>query len=112
MDFTSFSNFINGKQCGALESYHGINPVTEQPLWEVPCAAEADLDRAVEAAQGAFHAWSQTTFDNRCDLVTRYAEAFLTYEKEFIELLMRETGKPVSLHCELPKSSQSCSVQG
>ena len=97
MDFTSFSNIINGKQCGAHESYHGINPATEEPLWDVPCAAEVDLDRAVEAAQGAFHAWSQTTFDHRCGMVKRYAEAFLSYEKEFIELLMKETGKPVSL---------------
>ncbi len=97
MDFTTFSNIIDGKQCGANESYHGINPATEEPLWEVPCAAEAHLDRAVEAAQGAFLSWSQTTFEDRCDLVKRYAEAFLTYEKEFIELLMKETGKPVSL---------------
>lgn len=100
MDFTSFTNIIDGKPCGANESYHGINPATEEPLWEVPCAAEAHLDRAVEAAQGAFFAWSQTTFDDRCDLLKRYAKAFLNYEKEFIELLMKETGKPVSLRLE------------
>ncbi len=97
MDFTSFNNIIDGKQWGADESYHGINPATEEPLWEVPCAAEAHLDKAVEAAQRAFLSWSQTTFEYRCDLVKRYAEAFLTYEKEFIELLMKETGKPASL---------------
>ena len=96
MDFTSFSNIINGKQCGARESYHGINPATEETLWDVPCAVEADLDRAVAAAQGAFHAWSLTTFEDRCDMIKRYAEAFLTYEREFLELLMKETGKPVS----------------
>ena len=112
MDFTSFTNIINGKQWGARESYHGINPATEEPLWDVPCAAEADLDRAVEVAQGAFHAWSLTTFEYRCDMVKRYAEAFLIYEKEFIELLMKETGKPVSLPLELTKSSRTCKVQG
>ena len=105
MDFTSFSNIIDGKQCGAHESYHGINPATEEPLWEVPCATEAHLDRAVEAAQKAFLSWSQTTFDNRCDLVKRYAEAFLAHEKEFVELLMKETGKPVSLPWKFSKSS-------
>ena len=97
MDFTSFSNIIDGKKCGAHESYHGINPATEEPQWEVPCAAEAHLDRAVEAAQGAFLSWSQTTFEDRCDLVKRYAEAFSPMNIKFIELLMKETRKLVSL---------------
>ena len=97
MEFTSFSNIINGKPQRAHETHHGINPSTEEPLWEVPCATEADLEDAVEAAQRVSASWSQTAFGERCGLVRQYAEAFIAYEKEFVELLMKETGKPVSV---------------
>ena len=96
MDFTCFSNVIDGKPRGSKASYHGINPATEEPLFEVPCATRGDLDHSVKAAQKAFPSWSQIPFEERCNLAKRYAEAFLAYEDDFTELLMKETGKPVS----------------
>ncbi|KAL6716835.1 hypothetical protein ACLMJK_004747 [Lecanora helva] len=95
MDFSCFSNIINGKPCGAKSTCHGINPATEEALWEVPCASEDDLKYAVDAAERAFSAWSETSYEKRCELVVQYAEKFLNEEKGLIELLMKETGKPV-----------------
>ena len=104
MDFTSFSNVVDGKLRGAKVSYHGINPATEEQLYDVPCASRGDLEHAVEAARRAFPSWSQTSFEERCSLVKRYADAFLAYEQDFTELLMKETGKPVSETHSDPRS--------
>ena len=96
MNFTSFSNIIDGEQRGAKIFYRGVNPATEEELFEAPCATREDLDYAVEAARRAFPSWSETSFEERCKLVRSYAESFLAYENDFTELLMKETGKPVS----------------
>jgi len=96
MDFTSFSNIIDGNLRGGKSSYHGINPSTEDILWDVPCATEEDLNDAVTSARKAFPSWSKTPFEKRCELLNRYAEAFIAQESGFTELLMKETGKPVS----------------
>lgn len=94
MDFTSFNNIIDGKPRGANISYHGINPATEEKLFDVPVATEADLNDAVASARSAFPVWSQTPFEKRCELVRRYAEAYIFEENGFTELLMKENGKP------------------
>lgn len=101
MDFTTFANIIASKPRSSKATYHGINPATEELLFEAPVATEDDLNDAVVAARQAFSSWSETPFEERCKLVRRYAEAFVTEEEGFVELLMRETGKPVSLFCLL-----------
>lgn len=94
MDFASFSNIVDGKPRGAKALYHGINPATEEKLFDVPVATEADLNDAVNSARKVFPSWSQTPFEQRCELVKNYAEAYIAQEKEFRELLMKENGKP------------------
>ncbi len=96
MDFSSFSNVIDGKLRRAKTTYHGINPSTEEQLYEAPVASEADLNDTVTSARNAFPSWSQTSYERRCELVRKYAEAFIAQEDGFMDLLMKETGKPVS----------------
>lgn len=94
MDFSRFSNIVNGLPRDSKATYHGINPATGEALYNVPCASEQDLDDAVASAQRAFAPWSKTPFEERCRLVKDFAEAFLSYETPMKELLMKETGKP------------------
>ena len=94
MDFTTFTNFVNGKPRGSNKSYHGVNPSTEEALWDVPLASEEDLNDAVNAARGAFPAWSATPFETRCRLIKEYSDALRAHEEEFTNLIMKETGKP------------------
>ena len=96
IDFSSFHNIINGELRIADQTHNGINPATREKLWNVPCATETDVDDAVKCARKAFPSWSQTSWDERCNVVRRYAEAYLNVEEEMTELLMKETGKPVS----------------
>ena len=96
VDFTSFSNIIDGKPRNAESYYQGINPATKEKLWRVPVATRQDLDDAVVAARKAFPAWSQVPFEERQTLLKAFADAYIAYKDEFTELLLKESGKPVS----------------
>ena len=108
MDFTKFTNFVNGKPRDGIETNRGINPATEEELWGVPQATQGDLDDAVSSAERAFPSWSKTPFDQRCQLIKQYAEKFISYEKHFTELLMTETGKPWDVANREIHSSHEC----
>lgn len=93
--FDTFNNIIDGKARSAKDSYHSLDPSTEEPLWDAPVATEDDVEDAVGAARRAFSSWSKVPLEERCELVRRYAEAFISREEEMTQLLKRETGKPV-----------------
>src|SRR5579862_3922873 len=54
----------------------------------------SDVDRAVEAARGAFRAWSSLTQTERSAAVFRIRAELLKREEAFTELIGREIGKP------------------
>jgi acyl-CoA reductase-like NAD-dependent aldehyde dehydrogenase len=94
ISFAEFHNIVNGKLRSAEKTYNGINPTTEAKLWDVPVATESDLNDAVKAARRAFPSWAGTPIEERKRLVTKWAEIYQSYEDEFTELMIRETGKP------------------
>ena len=110
MDFSTFTNFVDGRPRTGEQTYHGVNPSTEEPLHEVPCATEQDLNDAVEAAQHAFPTWSKIPYGERCDLVRKYADAYLELLEPLTELLMQENGKPRSHADREIRSSYECLV--
>lgn len=95
IDFQSYANIVNGQARGGKATYNGINPATKEKLWDVPVATQQDVDDAVSAARAAFPAWSQTPFEQRAEMLVRYADAYAAYEKEFTDLVIAECGKPV-----------------
>lgn len=97
LDFSTFSNVINGKLTSAKETRHGINPATEEPLPEVPVATPADVDAAIDAAKEAFKSWSRVSWSEREKSCLDFAEALGRYKQQFAKLLTREQGKPVSI---------------
>jgi len=95
LDFSTFSNVINGKLTSTKETRHGINPATEEPLPEVPVATPADVDAAVDAAKEAFKSWSKVSWSEREKSCLDFAEALGRYKQQFAKLLTQEQGKPV-----------------
>lgn len=96
VEFDSFSNIIDGQPRGGKAKYNDINPATKEKLWDVPVATQQDVEDAVSAAQKAFPSWSKTPFEQRAKMLTQLADAYAAYEKEFTDLMVAETGKPVS----------------
>jgi len=67
--------FINGDWADSSsgETTPVINPATEQEIARVPMGNEADVDKAVAAARGAFEEWSQTTPGERSKMLWDWA---------------------------------------
>lgn len=95
LDFETFYNIIDGKQRGSDNIHHGINPATGQQLWDVPIASEQDLNDAVAAAKKAFPAWRDTPIEKRKELLNKVAESYQQHNDDFVNLLCKESGKPV-----------------
>jgi acyl-CoA reductase-like NAD-dependent aldehyde dehydrogenase len=91
--------FINGElvepQSG--ETRELTEPASGEPLATVALAGEADVDRAVEAAQGALAgAWGKTPANERSRLLHALADAMVANRKELAELESRNVGKAIS----------------
>jgi len=71
------------------------NPATEQTIGRVPLGAEADVNRAVEAARRAFPAWSQTPSSVRAGYIRALAEQLKARADEMAALITAELGMPV-----------------
>ncbi|MFV0298018.1 MAG: aldehyde dehydrogenase family protein, partial [Hyphomicrobiaceae bacterium] len=48
-----------------------IDPATESSIGEVSLGSAADVDKAVKAARAAFESFSQTSVEERADLLGR-----------------------------------------
>jgi len=72
-------------------------PATGESLARVAVANEADVDRAVEAAQAALDGdWAKTPPTERSRLLHALADALVANRKELAELESRNVGKAIS----------------
>ena len=94
--FSSFSNVIDGQLSRGDTFHKGVDPVTELELWDIPAATKEDVDKAVASARCAFKAWKLKTWQERKQKLLDFVEGLRPYEQDFTDLLVKETGKPVS----------------
>jgi malonate-semialdehyde dehydrogenase (acetylating)/methylmalonate-semialdehyde dehydrogenase len=73
-----------------------FNPSTGQVQARVGLGAQADLDRAVAAAQAAQPAWAMTNPQRRARVMFRFKELVEANMQELAELLASEHGKVVA----------------
>src|SRR3954471_12401572 len=81
---------------GASEALDVVDPATEETLESVPRASAADVDRAVQAADAAFAAWSRTDAEDRASLLRKAIALIERDRKALVESLVHEQGKPVT----------------
>ncbi|KAK8121746.1 hypothetical protein PG984_010416, partial [Apiospora sp. TS-2023a] len=90
-------NIINNEFVPSTTTRHSIDPSTGEALWEVPVATKEDLDNTVKYAREAFTTWSTTTFQQRAEMLLRYADVIEANREPLEKLLTMEQGKPLSL---------------
>jgi acyl-CoA reductase-like NAD-dependent aldehyde dehydrogenase len=79
-------------------SFETIDPSTGQVIAEVSRAGAEDVDRAVQAARGAFEGkWSKLPAAARSQLILRLADLVEEHAGELAELEALDNGKPVRL---------------
>jgi len=74
-----------------------INPATEEPCAKISMGSAADVDKAVTAARAAFESFSQTTREERLELLNNIAEAFKKRYDDVAQAISMEMGAPMTL---------------
>jgi aldehyde dehydrogenase (NAD+) len=74
-----------------------INPATEGVCGRISIGSAADVDLAVAAARRAFESFSQTSREQRIDLLQAILDEFSRRHDEVAEAIMEEMGAPWGL---------------
>ena len=91
--------YIDGQWVDPVEmkTLDVINPANEAVCGKIALGSATDVDKAVAAAKKAFKTWSQTTREERLDVLNRI---LAEYQKRFGDLAVavtEEMGAPASL---------------
>jgi len=88
-------NYVGGAWTDAAsgETFDSTVPATGETLGSVPRSTAEDVDRAVEAAKGAFEEWRLVPAPERGNVLFRFARLLEEQKEELTELMSREMGK-------------------
>ncbi|MGH9784314.1 MAG: aldehyde dehydrogenase family protein, partial [Terriglobia bacterium] len=90
--------FVNGESVDSVngERQEVKDPATGEVVGTVPKGSREDAKRAIDAAEAAFEAWSETTAEERSKLLFKAVEMCHGAHNELALMLSREQGKPVA----------------
>lgn len=104
-------NYIDGALAPADSGDYldNINPATGQVYSHYPDSGEEEVNKAVEAAQKAFPAWSKAGLRKRFRLLSRIADIIEQNQEAFALAESRDNGKPVSMarSVDIPRAHQN-----
>jgi len=74
-----------------------INPATEELIGRISDGTIEDLNKAVAAARAAFPSFSQTSKEERIELLLRIAEEYEKRKVDIVEVVTQELGAPLTI---------------
>ncbi|CQD03498.1 aldehyde dehydrogenase [Mycobacterium lentiflavum] len=91
--------YIDGKWVEPLQpnAFDVENPATEQVSGKISLGSAADVDVAVKAARHAFASWSQSSREQRLDLLQAILAEYQKRSGDLAEAVTEEIGAPASL---------------
>ena len=94
---TAFPNLIDGRTVDSADRVSDVNPSNVHDIvGEFARGTTTDVEAAIAAAKGAFPKWSQSTPQERFDVLDRAGTEILARKEELGRLLSREQGKPLA----------------
>ena len=94
---TAFPNLIDGRTVDSADRVSDVNPSNVNDIvGEFARGTTTDVEAAIAAAKGAFAKWSQSTPQERFDVLDRAGTEILARKEELGRLLSREQGKPLA----------------
>jgi acyl-CoA reductase-like NAD-dependent aldehyde dehydrogenase len=95
MTLPRFALYIDGDFVETAEAFESLDPATGKVWALMPAAGETEVNRAVEAADRAFHdpSWTDLTATQRGKLLTRLGDLVAEHAGRLAELETRDTGK-------------------
>ncbi|MGD7001612.1 NAD-dependent succinate-semialdehyde dehydrogenase [Corynebacterium halotolerans] len=83
-----------------------INPTNGEVVREVPAATAAEIAAVLQRAEQAFHAWRDTTFAERAQVLNAVAAHLRENTDTYAPLMTEEMGKPITeAHGEVAKAA-------
>ncbi|MEJ2132915.1 MAG: aldehyde dehydrogenase family protein, partial [Gammaproteobacteria bacterium] len=79
------------------ETLEVINPSTEEPIATIALGNAEDVDRAVSAARKAFESFSQTSKEERSELLGKIIEVYKSRMGDIAAIVSQEMGAPINL---------------
>ncbi|MFS2198775.1 aldehyde dehydrogenase family protein [Pseudomonas sp. Pseusp3] len=73
-----------------------VNPSSEETIAQIACGGAADVDMAVDSAKRAFHSFSQTTRQERLDLLRKILVAYNERYEDLVQAVSQEMGAPLA----------------
>ena len=97
LDCRSF--YINGEwiRPAAANDFQVVNPANETPIATISLGAQADVDKAVAAAQKAFESYSESSVAERLRLLQRIKDVYQSRMTVLAKTICSEMGAPISL---------------
>ncbi len=91
--------YIDGQWVDPIgtETLDVINPATEQPIGKIALGNAEDVNRAVAAAKAAFESFSQTTKQQRVELMQNIIGVYKERIGEIANIISEEMGAPAKL---------------
>jgi betaine-aldehyde dehydrogenase len=95
---TTRHSYYNGRvQQASGNVFHSIDPSTALPVAEIYSASHADVDAAIESAEGAFEQWSKrTSAIVRARILLKAVMLLRERNDEIARTETQDTGKPFS----------------
>lgn len=69
------------------------NPADNSVIAQVPCATDAEMERAIATAKTAFATWKEVPVSERARVMMRYQALLKEHHDDIAETLSKETGK-------------------
>jgi aldehyde dehydrogenase (NAD+) len=91
--------YIDGKWVAPTtpHDFQVVNPATEEAIATISLGTAADVDKAVTAARRAFETFSETTREERLDVLNCIIGAYQAHYDELVETISQEMGAPLWL---------------
>ena len=91
--------YINGEWVEPIgsDTVDVINPATEDAIGTIALGTHEDVDLAVAAAQNAFETFSQTTVEERLELLNKITEIIGSRSQDLATAITSEMGAPTGL---------------
>ncbi|WP_218312431.1 aldehyde dehydrogenase family protein [Alteromonas antoniana] len=95
--------YIQGQWCEprTTRTQALVNPATAEPYGAVALGSVDDVDSAVSAAKAAFASWSQTSVEQRLDILKAIRTLYKARYSDLVAAITLEMGAPVSLSTDL-----------
>lgn len=95
----TYKNFINGEWQESVTGrtaplYESVHP--DKLLGHFPSSESEDVERAVQAAEKAFHKWKKTSAAERANILYRFADLLIENQAQLSYILSAEQGKLLS----------------